>query len=142
MAKTASKEAAKEKADAYFNLGAFAFNGGRRRGLFLRTSQFSEAIQYLNAFLRFHFPAGTWPSICVSHNVRTILHTDSGNEPNSSNHTVSLGNFAGGAVWMRTALDAQAPLVPAPAESATRECPAPSEVLGQVIDTWEKPTTF
>ena len=80
--------------------------------------------------------------LCVSHNVRTLLHTDSGNEQNSFNRTLSLGNFAGGEVWISPALDDQAQLGPAPAASATREFPLTSEVLGQAPDTWENPTTF
>ena len=87
FAQAFSRDNAITSADACFNLGAFAFDGGKRRGLFQRTQQFSEAIQCLNAFLQFHFPAGKWSSICVSHNVRTMLHTDSGNEQNSLNHT-------------------------------------------------------
>ena len=45
-------------------------------------------------------------------------------------------------MWISPALEAQAQLVPAPTDSATREFPLTSEVLGQALDTWEKPATF
>ena len=137
-----SQDPAISPSDAYFNLGAFSFNQGKRRGIFQRTAQFSESIVYINNFLRYHFPQGTWSSICISHNVRTMLHTDSGNELDSFNHTLSLGNFSGGEVWVCPALNSSAGKHPAPKDSATQEHPAGSQLLGEAVDTWHRPTTF
>eukprot|EP00439_Symbiodinium_sp_Y106_P016114 s8083_g2.t1 len=67
--------------EAYFNLGAFAFDNGSRFGIYHRAEQFSDILRFLNAFMQLQFPEGTWSSLCVSHNVRTRLHTDAGNKP-------------------------------------------------------------
>ena len=46
--------------EAYFNLGAFAFDNGSRFGIFHRTEQFSDILRFLNAFMQLQFPEGTW----------------------------------------------------------------------------------
>ncbi|CAE7244381.1 unnamed protein product [Symbiodinium sp. CCMP2592] len=67
--------------EAYFNLGAFAFNNGSRSGIFQRTEQFSDVLRFLNAFMQLQFPEASWSSLCVSHNVRTRLHTAASQVP-------------------------------------------------------------
>ncbi|CAE7283540.1 unnamed protein product, partial [Symbiodinium sp. CCMP2592] len=99
---------------AYFNLGAFSFDNGTRSGIFQRTEQFSDVLRFLNAFMQLQFPGASWSSLCVSHNVRTRLHTDAGNASGTLNHTVSLGNFSGGEIWISPALDPSAANIPAP----------------------------
>ena len=128
--------------EAYFNLGAFAFDNGSRFGLFHRTEQFSDILRFLNAFMQLQFPEATWSSLCVSHNVRTRLHTDAGNKPASQNHTLSLGNFSGGEVWVCPAPDAKAPLTQAPHDSASAAHPWEATRLGATLDTWHTPTSF
>ncbi|CAE7644822.1 unnamed protein product [Symbiodinium sp. CCMP2456] len=91
-----SQDTAIAQADAYFNLGAFDFDDGKRVGIFQHTEQFSDIVRFLNSFLSLLFPGGSWSSICVSHNVRALLHTDAGNQPGSTNFSISLGNFCGG----------------------------------------------
>ena len=71
-----------------------------------------------------------------------MLHTDSGNEFASFNHTLSLGNFSGGEVGLCPALNSFAAQHPAPEDSATQEHPAGSQLLGEAVDTWQWPTTF
>ena len=115
----ALKDPAVTQSDAYFNLGAFGFEDGRRCGVFQRTEQFSEIARFLNAFLRLQFPSASWTSVCVSHNVRTQLHTDAGNEVDSLNHSISLGNFAGGEIWITPALRSSATLIPPPEGSGS-----------------------
>ncbi|CAE7421697.1 unnamed protein product [Symbiodinium sp. CCMP2592] len=128
--------------EAYFNLGAFAFDNGSRSGIFQRTEQFSDVLRFLNAFMQLQFPEASWSSLCVSHNVRTRLHTDSGNAAGSLNHTVSLGNFSGGEVWLCPALNQAACQVPAPSD-ASSEAHSASEVgTGEVRDTWHAPLSF
>ena len=119
QAASALKDPAVTQSDAYFNLGAFGFNDGRRCGVFQRTEQFSDIARFLNAFLRLQFPSASWTSVCVSHNVRTLLHTDAGNEVGSFNHSISLGNFSGGEIWITPALHGSAVLVPPPTGSAS-----------------------
>ncbi|OLP75568.1 hypothetical protein AK812_SmicGene44615 [Symbiodinium microadriaticum] len=49
-------DAAITQADAYFNLGAFGFDDGKRVGIFQRTEQFSDIVRFLNSFLLLRFP--------------------------------------------------------------------------------------
>ena len=116
-------------------------SNGSRFGIFHRTEQFSDILRFLNAFMQLQFPEGTWSSLCVSHNVRTRLHTDAGNKPASQNHTLSLGNFSGGEVWVCRAPDAKAPLTQAPHDSASAAHPEATR-LGTTLDTWHTPTSF
>ncbi|CAE7443250.1 unnamed protein product [Symbiodinium sp. CCMP2592] len=83
-----SLDPAIESSEAYFNLGAFAFDNGARSGIFQRTEQFSDVLRFLNACMQLQFPGATWSSLCIS----------------TLNHTVSLGNFSGGEVWLCPAL--------------------------------------
>ena len=103
----------------------------RGRNNFLRFQEF------LTAFLRLQFPSSSWTSVCISHNVFTLLHTDAGSEVDSLNHSISLGNFAGGEVWMTPALsrDAALTLPPRGFESAMHQPGA--ETLGKRVDTFE-----
>ncbi|CAE7204615.1 unnamed protein product [Symbiodinium sp. CCMP2592] len=128
--------------EAYFNLGAFAFDNGARSGIFQRTEQFSDVLRFLNAFMQLQFPEASWSSLCVSHNVRTRLHTDSGNAAGSLNHTVSLGNFSGGEVWLCPALNQAASQVPAPLDASSEAHSAAEAGTGEVRDTWHAPLSF
>ncbi|CAE7294548.1 unnamed protein product, partial [Symbiodinium necroappetens] len=138
----ALRDPAVTQSDAYFNLGAFGFEDGRRCGVFQRTEQFSEIARFLNAFLRLQFPSASWTSVCVSHNVRTQLHTDAGNEVDSLNHSISLGNFAGGEIWITPALHSSAALVPPPKGSESEMHKVGAETLGEQVDTFESGVSF
>ena len=71
-----------------------------------------------------------------------MLHTNSGNELSSFSHTLSLGNFSGGEVWLCPALNSFAEQHSAVEASATQEHPAGPDLLGEAVDTWQRPTTF
>ena len=142
QAAIALKDPAVTRSDAYFNLGAFGFEDGRRCGVFQRTEQFSEIARFLNAFLRLQFPSASWTSVCVSHNVRTQLHTDAGNEVASFNHSISLGNFSGGEIWITPALHSSAMLVPPPEGSESEMHKAGAKTLGEQVDTFESGVSF
>ncbi|CAE7409167.1 unnamed protein product [Symbiodinium sp. CCMP2592] len=128
--------------EAYFNLGAFAFDNGTRSGIFQRTEQFSDVLRFLNAFMQLQFPEASWSSLCVSHNVHARLHTDAGNAAGTLDHTVSLGNFSGGEVWLCPALDPEAPQVPAPLDASSEAQSATSAGQGELRDTWHAPLSF
>ena len=142
QAASALQDPAVTQSDAYFNLGAFGFDDGRRCGVFQRTEQFSDIARFLNAFLRLQFPAASWTSVCVSHNVRTRLHTDAGNEAASLNHSISLGNFSGGEIWITPALNSSAVLVPPPKGSESETHKVGSSALGEHVDTFESGVSF
>ena len=137
-----SHDTAITRTDAYFNLGAFGFDDGKRIGIFQRTEQFSDIVRFLNSFLSLRCPGGSWSSICVSHNVRTLLHTDAGNRPGSSNFTISLGNFCGGEIWISPPLSLSPRLCPAPPDSNSKDFSSSALQPGELIDTFENALTF
>ena len=137
-----SQDSAITQADAYFNLGAFGFDDGRRAGIFQRTEQFSDIVRFLNSFLSLRFPGCSRSSICVSHNARTLLHTDAGNQPGSSNFTISLGNFCGGEVWISPPLHPSSSLASAPQDASSKEFSGSDLLPGELIDTFERATAF
>ena len=139
---SAFQDTAITQADAYFNLGAFGFDDGKRVGIFQRTEQFSDIVRFLNSFLLLRFPGGCWSSICVSHNVRALLHTDAGNKPGSNNFTISLGNFCGGEVWISPPLSSSSPLFPAPSDSSSKGFSSSGMQQGELADTFETALTF
>ena len=139
---SAFSDAAITQADAYFNLGAFGFDDGKRVGIFQRTEQFSDIVRFLNSFLLLRFPGCSWSSICVSHNVRTLSHTDAGNKPGSNNFTISLGNFCGGEVWLSPPLSSSSTLFPAPADSRSKDFLSSGMPQGEIVDTFETALTF
>ncbi|CAE7760874.1 unnamed protein product, partial [Symbiodinium sp. KB8] len=57
---SAFQDTAITQADAYFNLGAFGFDDGKRVGIFQRTEQFSDIVRFLNSFLLLRFPGERW----------------------------------------------------------------------------------
>ena len=130
------------QADAYFNLGAFGFDDGKRVGIFQRTEQFSDIVRFLNSFLLLRFPGGCWSSICVSHNVRTLLHTDAGNKPGSTNFTISLGNFCGGEIWISPPLNSSSPLFPGPSDSSSKDFSSSCMQQGELVDIFETALAF
>ena len=127
---------------ANFSLGAFGLDDGKRVGIFQRTEQFSDIVRFLNSFLLLRFPGGCWSSICVSHNVRTLLRTDAGNKPGSNNFTISLGNFCGGEVWISPPLSSSSPLFPAPSDSSSKDFSSSGMQQGELVDTFETALTF
>ena len=54
----------------------------------------------MKRFLRTRFPDGTWTSIAALFNPRMGLHRDIQNMPGHSNHTLALGEYTGGRVWI------------------------------------------
>ncbi|CAE7198904.1 unnamed protein product [Symbiodinium sp. CCMP2592] len=122
--------------------GSLDFATCLESGIFQRTEQFSDVLRFLNAFMQLQFPEASWSSLCVSHNVRTRLHTDSGNAAGSLNHTASLGNFSGGEVWLCPALNQAASQVPAPLDASSEAHSAAEAGTGEVRVTWHAPLSF
>ena len=59
-----------------------------------------QLLQVINAFLSEVWPAGTWNAVCVGRNTTARAHRDLANTPGSVNLTLSVGEFAGGQLWV------------------------------------------
>ena len=82
----------------YIVLGAFAHGGVQ--GITKRTHQYPNARRYLSAFLENHGMTGDCSSICINHGSSIKVHKDAHNMKDTKNHTISLGNFEGGEIWI------------------------------------------
>ena len=82
----------------YHILGGYATS--ERCGLTSGTQKFMAAIKELNAGLRTWLPGQTWTSLCINFNERIALHADLGNLPGTLNHSIFLGDFTKGALWI------------------------------------------
>ena len=114
----------------YFNLGAMF--GNSKVGLTAITQMYQESCRFLNVFLRACFPSASWTSICLSRNVQTRLHSDSGNLPHTENHTVSVGSFSKGELWLAD-----------PAGEVMMPLPHSTELVpGRVVSSHDNPVSF
>ena len=83
----------------YWNFGCQVSNRSAHSAVSLALP---EVCKQLNMFLQQLFPAETWNTLCVAHNILTSPHRDSANSANSCNLSVSLGAFTGGSLWIES----------------------------------------
>ncbi|OLP99622.1 hypothetical protein AK812_SmicGene17832 [Symbiodinium microadriaticum] len=116
---------------AYFILGAFSRPGAC--GVTTTSLRMPRLCQYLNRWLLRLFPGGSWASIAVSHNQAAEVHADEANDPQSLNHSVSVGTFTGGELWIEDS------------QSGTIERVNPltgQSVFGRLVPTCEQGFSF
>ena len=87
-----------DRRGGYYILGGFGTPD--RCGVTSATSKYTPAIKDLNSWLRTWLPGQTWTSLCINQNEKIALHADQGNLPGSLNHSISLGDFTKGALWI------------------------------------------
>ena len=71
-----------------------------RSSLTAVTRLLPQLLQVINAFLSEVWPAGTWNAVCVGRNTTARAHRDLANTPGSMNLALSVGEFAGGQLWV------------------------------------------
>ena len=81
----------------YYNFGVQISD---RSSLTAVTRLLPQLLQKINAFLSEVWPAGTWNAVCVGRNAAARAHRDLANTPGSTNLTLSVGDFAGGQLWV------------------------------------------
>ena len=86
------------KGSRYFVFGAY--NHGSRSGLTAYTKGREKAVGVINSFAKALLPHATWTSIAVSHNELALPHRDSSNEVGSLNHSMTLGSFTAGRLFL------------------------------------------
>ena len=82
----------------YIVFGAFAHGGVQ--GITNITHKNPRACQYINAFLGEHGMAGECSYLCINHGSTIKVHKDVHNMKGSINHTISMGEFQGGNLWI------------------------------------------
>ena len=85
----------------YIVLGTFAHGGVQ--GITNITHKNQKACQYINAYLGSHGMSGDCSSLCINHGSTIKIHKDAHNMKGSMNHTISLGDFQGGNLWIHDA---------------------------------------
>eukprot|EP00439_Symbiodinium_sp_Y106_P048859 s4496_g6.t1 len=84
----------------YYVLGAFQHSD--RHGITAATTQYGEVASIVNEFAtaKALLPGCSWTSIAISNNEFLSLHCDAANLPGSRNHTMTLGSFSGGLLFL------------------------------------------
>ena len=82
----------------YYVLGAFQHSD--RRGITAATTQYAEVASIVNEFAKALLPGCSWTSIAISKNEFLSLHCDAANLSGSRNHTMTLGSFSGGLLFL------------------------------------------
>ena len=82
----------------YIVFGTFAHGGVE--GITNITHKNQKACQYINAYLGDHGLSGDCSSLCINHGSTIKIHKDAHNMKGSMNHTISLGDFQGGNLWI------------------------------------------
>ena len=113
----------------YVTLGVYAY--GNHYGLTHKGRQFPHLCRYLNAFLE-NWSGGPFcrSSITISLNNLLPMHRDVNNDPNYDNHSIGLGNFQHGGLWIQTPQASN--LVTATGQR--RQLPSGEWATGQVHD--------
>ena len=86
------------KGSRYFVFGAY--NHGSRSGLTAYTKGREKAVGVINSFAKALLPHATWTSIAVSHNELALPHRDVSNGEGSLNHSMTLGSFTAGRLFL------------------------------------------
>ena len=79
-----------------------ALREGDKFGVTNHTDHFPCAAQFLFSWMCHFFPGASWTSIAVSAESLDV-HADHKNEPSTLNHTISVGPFHGGSLWLSDA---------------------------------------
>ncbi|CAE7879497.1 unnamed protein product, partial [Symbiodinium sp. KB8] len=85
----------------YIVFGTFAHGGVQ--GITNITHKNQKACRYINAYLGDHGLSGDCSSLCINHGSTIKIHKDAHNMKGSRNHTISLGDFQGGNLWIHDA---------------------------------------
>ena len=85
----------------YIVFGTLAHGGVQ--GITNITHKNQKACQYINAYLGNHGLSGDCSSLCINHGSTIKIHKDAHNMRGSMNHTISLGDFQGGNLWIHDA---------------------------------------
>ena len=83
----------------YHTFGLFSHGGVF--GVTNNTKNYSSVVKYVNAFGRHHLgPKAEWTSVTLTHDAGAEVHHDYNNLRDTSSYVVSLGQDAGGGLWV------------------------------------------
>ncbi|CAE7254028.1 unnamed protein product, partial [Symbiodinium sp. CCMP2592] len=82
----------------YIIIGAWIFSG--MTGITNSVDRHAQLIKCLIAFMKSRGLKDTFTSICINHGGNRRVHRDLLNHDNSLNHTLGVGSYQGGSVWV------------------------------------------
>ncbi|CAE7441018.1 MBF1B [Symbiodinium sp. CCMP2592] len=82
----------------YIIIGAWIFSG--MTGVTNSVDRHAQLTKYLIAFMKSRGLKDTFTSICINHGGNRRVHRDLLNHDNSLNHTLGVGSYQGGSVWV------------------------------------------
>ena len=87
-----------DEARDYVIIGAWVFSG--MAGVTNALERHSQLAKYLIAFMKSRGLRDTYTTICINHGGNRRVHRDLLNHEESMNHTIGLGGYQGGSVWV------------------------------------------
>ena len=94
----------------YIMLGVYAHGG--LQGITRKSDDHPKLIEYLCKFLKHHGAKDNFSSICINHGSSVKVHKDIHNKSDTTNVTMSLGNFEGGGLWIHDGIFRKGTRVP------------------------------
>ncbi|CAE7767551.1 unnamed protein product [Symbiodinium sp. CCMP2592] len=82
----------------YIIIGAWIFSG--MTGITNSVDRHAQLTKYLIAFMKSRGLKDTFTSICINHGGNRRVHRDLLNHDDSLNHTLGVGSYQGGSVWV------------------------------------------
>ena len=82
----------------YIILGVFAHGGVQ--GITRKSNEHPRLTEYLCKFLKHHGVRTDFSSICINHGSSVKVHKDIHNKSDTTNVTMTLGDFEGGGLWI------------------------------------------
>ncbi|CAE7674118.1 unnamed protein product [Symbiodinium sp. CCMP2592] len=82
----------------YIIIGAWIFSG--MTGITTSVDRHAQLTKYLIAFMKSRGLKDTFTSICINHGGNRRVHRDLLNHEDSLNHTLGVGSYQGGSVWV------------------------------------------
>ncbi|CAE7477767.1 unnamed protein product [Symbiodinium sp. CCMP2592] len=82
----------------YIIIGAWIFSG--MTGITTSVDRHAQLTKYLIAFMKSKGLKDTFTSICINHGGNRRVHRDLLNHDDSLNHTLGVGSYQGGSVWV------------------------------------------
>ncbi|CAE6931894.1 unnamed protein product, partial [Symbiodinium sp. CCMP2592] len=82
----------------YIIIGAWIFSG--MTGITTSVDRHAQLTKYLIAFMKSRGLKDTFTSICINHGGNRRVHRDLLNHDDSLNHTLGVGSYHGGSVWV------------------------------------------
>ena len=119
----------------YIILGVYAHGG--IQGITRKSDDHPKLTEYLCRFLKHHGASDHFSSICINHGSSIKVHKDIHNKTDTTNVTMSMGDFQGGGLWIH-----DKDLREGDGQAVKRKLPDGNFAYGKILEEKGKLITF